>query len=451
MQRFYEDDGMHFAVLLSLGFAYSNIADVGETLATIERIPEGDRDAWVREWTATADSLAAQADESLAGGHRVSARTRLLRASTYYDHASAMSPGSEDESRYTSLWERHRQCWDRAVELFDTPIEHIEIPYAETTLAGYFFKPDDSDEPRPTVILNNGSDGPVISQWSLGGRAAIQRDWNAVTFDGPGQGAALHRQGLHFRHDWEHVITPVVDYLVSRPDVDTTKISLQGISQGGYWAPRAAAFEHRIAALVADPGVLRVADSWEAKLPPEMVQLLDDGEQKDFDDTMAAVLGPTQKAMLAWRMAPYGVTSFFDAYTAARKMTLDEETVRAIRCPTLVLDPDNEQFWPGQSQQFFDLLTCDREIVRFTSHEGGDWHCEPAAQSLRDERVFDFLEDHLSSHQSGGGGGARLGTGRAPPGGGLPSPAAPPPPPQWGAPPGKISRAPAPSSGGWGA
>jgi hypothetical protein len=111
-----------------------------------------------------------------------------------------MAPGTQDPSRFTSLWEKHRACWDRAVELFDTPVERTEIPYEGTTLAGYFFKPDSGSGPRPTIILNNGSDGPVSSQWSLGGRAAIARGWNAITFDGPGQGAALHRQHLYFRH-----------------------------------------------------------------------------------------------------------------------------------------------------------------------------------------------------------------------------------------------------------
>ena len=101
MRRFYEDEGMNFAVLLSLGFAYANVTDVGETLATIERIPDGDGEAWVREWEATADRLASLADESLRGGHTVSGRARLLRASTYFDHASSMAPGSEDPSRYT--------------------------------------------------------------------------------------------------------------------------------------------------------------------------------------------------------------------------------------------------------------------------------------------------------------------------------------------------------------
>jgi Esterase FrsA-like len=392
MQRFYDDEGMNFAVLLSLGFAYSNLADVGETLATIEHIPEGDGEAWITQWSALADRLASEAKDSLNGNHLVTARSRFMRASTYYDHASAMSPGSKDPSRYTALWERHRHCWDQAVDLFETPVERVEIPFEDTSLTGYLFR-SNANGPRPTVILNNGSDGPVSSQWSLGGRAAVQRGWNAITFDGPGQGAALHRQGLFFRHDWEVVITAVVDFLLERDDVDGERIALQGISQAGYWGPRAAAFEHRLAALVADPGVMSVVSSWERHLPPEMVAMLDEGNKDDFDALMGADPDPNRRAMLAWRMAPYGLTSLFDTYLAARKMTLDAETVAQIECPTLVLDPDHEQFWPGQSQALYDALTCRKELARFTVVEGSDWHCEPAAQSLRDERVFDFLED----------------------------------------------------------
>src|SRR5215510_8704420 len=134
MHRFYDDEGMNFAVLISLGFAYANITDVGETLATIERIPEGDIEAWVTEWTKTAHRLVKQADASLEDRHIVSARTKLLRASTYFDHASSQAPGSKDPSRYTSLWEQHRKCWDRAVEIFECPVEKVQIPYEGTTL-----------------------------------------------------------------------------------------------------------------------------------------------------------------------------------------------------------------------------------------------------------------------------------------------------------------------------
>ena len=58
---------------------------------------------------------------------------------------------------------------------------------------------------------------------------------DAVTFDGPGQNASLVRQRLTFRPDWEKVITPVVECLLTRPDVDAGKIALLGVSQAGYW------------------------------------------------------------------------------------------------------------------------------------------------------------------------------------------------------------------------
>jgi hypothetical protein len=74
---------------------------------------------------------------------------------------------------------------------------------------------------------------------------------------------------------------------------------------------------------------------------------------------------------------------------------LDDDTIKQISCPTLITDPDHEQFWPGQSRQLYDALTCPKQLVRFTKEEGADWHCEPAAQALRDERVFDWLEETL--------------------------------------------------------
>src|SRR5262249_4548814 len=146
----------------------------------------------------------------------------------------------------------------------DPPVERIEIPYEGSVLRGYFFhaRPGTGSDrgPRPTIILSNGSDGPVTDMVRIGAAAAVERGSNAVTFDGPGQNVALHGQKLYFRPDWEAVITPVVDWLTARADVDPYAIVLHGVSQAGYWVPRAVAFEKRIAAAVADPGVVRVGD-----------------------------------------------------------------------------------------------------------------------------------------------------------------------------------------------
>lgn len=81
-------------------------------------------------------------------------------------------------------------------------------------------------------------------------------------------------------------------------------------------------------------------------------------------------------------------------FKAVREYNL-RDVVAQIECPLLVTDPEGEQFWPGQSQELLDALQCPKEIVRFTIEEGADLHCEPMAMSLRDQRIFDWLDDVL--------------------------------------------------------
>jgi hypothetical protein len=131
----------------------------------------------------------------------------------------------------------------------------VNIPYEGATMPGYLFRQSTSDDARRTLIMNNGSDGPVTSVWPPVSAGGVARGYNVLVFDGPGQQTMPFDQEVPFRNDWEHVITSVVDFLLARPDMDPARIALRGISQAGYWMPRALAFEHRIAAAIADPGV----------------------------------------------------------------------------------------------------------------------------------------------------------------------------------------------------
>ena len=77
----------------------------------------------------------------------------------------------------------------------------------------------------------------------------------------------LFERGVPFRYDWEAVLAPVIDYLVARSDVDASGLTGYGISQGGYWITRAVAFERRMVAAVADPGVVDVSAGWTVHSP----------------------------------------------------------------------------------------------------------------------------------------------------------------------------------------
>jgi hypothetical protein len=398
-QRFKHDD-FQFGYEIVLGSAYRGYADVGEVLSTAGRIEDGDADGWVREWTATAGRLEADARRAEGDGRRASARGAYLRAANYLSTGLYLITHSSAPERHLELWKRHRACWDRSVDLAATPVERLQVPYEGTTLPGYFFRAPDArpGERRPLVVLNNGSDG-ATPHMGLRGLAALERGYHAMTFDGPGQQATLFLQGIPFRHDWEAVLTPVVDAMVGRPDVDPDRIALIGVSQAGYWVPRALAFEHRFAAAVADPGVVDVSTSWVEPLPGFMRSQLQDPSRKDaFDKEMGWTerFSRSTRATLHFRGEPYGVAggSPFDLYQEVMRYRLGDQ-VRNITTPLLITEPEDEQFWPGQSQALYDLLPGPRELVRFTAAEGANRHCEPMGLAIRDTRLFDWLDGHL--------------------------------------------------------
>jgi hypothetical protein len=159
------------------------------------------------------------------------------------------------------------EMFRHACELMDTPVESVEIPFEGSSLPGYFFRPAGDSRPRATVLLTGGYDGTCEELYFFNGAAALARGCNVLAFDGPGQGAALLQRRLVMRPDWDRVITPVVDYLVARPDVDPDRIALIGLILGAHLAPRAAGGEHRLAALIADCGTFDLQASFLDRLP----------------------------------------------------------------------------------------------------------------------------------------------------------------------------------------
>jgi hypothetical protein len=399
-RTFFEHEQFDFELKCALGGVAYGCGDVGELLATADRILDGDADSWCQEWTATAKRIETTADVCAAGGHRVSARAAYLRASVYYAQALSAVDGTKDPAALLiPTFRAHRHCFDAYVDLLDHPAERVEVPYEGDHLPGYLFRPGSADGPRPTLVVNNGSDGPITGVWPVLSAGAVARGYSVLVFDGPGQQSMLFERGVPFRHDWEHVITPVVDFLLARADVDPRRIALYGISQAGYWVPRALAFEHRIAAAIADPGVHDVFESWSKQLPPEMLQLLDAGEQELFDrmiDEGMRDATPAERQTFQWRAKPYGLDSAFDVFTAVRKYNL-AGVVQQITTPLLITDPDGEQFWPGQSEALYDALPGRKELVRFTAYEGADGHCEPLARTLLEQRMFDWLDEVLGA------------------------------------------------------
>jgi hypothetical protein len=390
---FFKNSAFEFVLLTSLGRAYHQGGNIGKVLYVIRQIEDGNFESAYQAMVAVGHEARAMAEDSASGGHVESARQAYLWAQNFYDSATYFADGTGDPARITAAWQLMDDCWLRSIALFDPPIEQVSIPYEGIALRGFYFR-GKSKEKRALLILVNGSDGSALDMWMLGAAGGAARGYDCLTFDGPGQGHALWKQGLSFRPDWEHVISPVVDFALSREGVDPRKIAIQGISQGGYWVPRAVAFEKRIAAAIADPGVIDVSTSWTATLPPPMMELLKAGRKDEFDGYMIKTLDPATKNSLVFRMRPYGTTSYYEAFKATMDYNL-ADVIGKIECPMLITEPANEAFWPGQSRRLYDLLTCPKTLVPFSVSDGADLHCEPKGYGLRDLRVFNWLDKTL--------------------------------------------------------
>ncbi len=365
-------------------------------------------DSWYQEWHATAERIRRAADDSLAAGHVVSAREAYLRAATYYAMAEFYLHGDPDDPRIKESSAQGRDCFARAADLSETPIEAVSIPYEDTTLPGYFYKVDESSAPRPTLILQTGFDGTQEELYCQGAIAAVRRGYNCLTFEGPGQGEVIREQGIPFRYDWEAVIVPVVDYALSRPEVDPDKVALMGISLGGYLAPRGAAFEPRLAALIADGGVYQ---PWypaytmiAANYPPAngTAEGLLDSVREDPDDFDGAAQEMMEESIqLNWYldngMFTFGVDKPSEFILAFSEFTMEGVADR-IACPTLVIDSDNDQSMKGEAERLYDALVCPKEFMLFTSQEGAGLHCQMGAMLLAHQRIFDWLDETLAGN-----------------------------------------------------
>lgn len=391
----FDDQTFENIFLTSLGRAYHSGGNVGKILYLTRQVKDGDFESAFLAFKGAGDEARALAEDSLAGGHRESARQAYLWAQNFYDSATYFVDGSTDPSRFLPTWEALYDCWSKSLSTFDPPIEPVTIPYEGTALRGFYMRGKSTKRRRPLLILANGSDGSLLDMWLWGGAGATARGYDCLTFDGPGQGYALWKQKLYFRPDWEKVVTPVVDFALKRRDVDSKRIAIQGISQGGYWVPRALAFEKRIAAGIADPGVVDVSTSWTRSLPEPLLGLLKAGRKTEFDEYLGKALAPKDRAALSFRMRPFGFTSYFDTYTAVLEYNVTAVASR-IQCPLLITSPVNEAYWPGQSKQLYDLLTGHKNLVEFTEADGADLHCEPKGMGIRDLRIFNWLDKTLS-------------------------------------------------------
>lgn len=378
---FFKDTDMDFHLgNLVLGAATTGGTEIGEVFYAASGIVDGDAASWQDAWADMAGRVAARGEAALAAGHTVSAREQLLRAADYYRISLiSMTPDNPElQGRAT----RSRELFRIAGKLLDPPMEYIEIPFEGTVLPGYF-RAAPGKGPHKTLLMIGGGETFAEDLYFYIGPQAAQRGYNFITVDLPGQGL-LPARGMVFRTDTFVPMRAVVDYVLSRPEVDPGRLAVYGISGGGLFAPQAAQHDPRIRAVAMNAAVV---------------------DAKALFDTMPAIRA-TPRDMASWSSFHAGVVASIcwrfgvspdDPGRLAEVNTGNTFEPARVAIPALILVGEGE-YRSGEvhRQQHIALEGFPnpaKRLVVTPADEGAASHCIMENRSLMSQIVFDWLDE----------------------------------------------------------
>lgn len=224
-------------------------------------------ESWHTEWTRVAEK-----NEALAAGfereeRKVTAHEFYRRAADFYRRAVVYMPDSDP--RMMPTYNKLKDNFDKAWSLVPAPFERVQIPYEGHRLEALFYHARGKPGTRFRVVYNYaGADGILLRGDDAGANQYVRRGMAFIDVDGPGHGGALREKQLYAPPDSERVAKAVIDYLVTRPDVDPDRIGLHGSSMGGYSGPRCATAEKRIKAVAVWSGAYNLVEDIFDYYPP---------------------------------------------------------------------------------------------------------------------------------------------------------------------------------------
>jgi dipeptidyl aminopeptidase/acylaminoacyl peptidase len=310
-------------------------------------------ESWTQAWDAMASQQSNLADADVKNGHLQSASARYLRASTYYLTGERQTPLGDAKMR---SYKAALEAFGNAVRYMRTPIERVEVPSPDGILPGFLIPPAQKDgEKSPVVIFYNGFDVTKEILYAIIRDEFANRGIACLVIDTPGTGEPLRLRGVPSRPDYEVPTAAIVDYLETRADIDSKRIGIVGISLGGYYAPRGAAFEPRIQACVAWGAIWDYGKTW----------------QKRWDMTTKKTSVPFWQ--LPWVM---GTNSMEAALVRVRAWSLEGAVLGNLKQPFLIVHGEEDGLVPMEDarKEFESAGSVDKQLRVFTAAEGGSEH-----------------------------------------------------------------------------
>ncbi len=343
-------------------------ADVFDIARAMKGVEAGDKDAWERAWLALAEKTEARAKAALAGGRQRTAREYFFHANSYYRMSDVLLTIAEEPKR-AERFRKAQETFRDAAKLNNPKIEVVTIRCGNEEYDGYFCHPV-TPKPGtwPAVLFLGGADA-YAEEIYFGGKQMLERGWAMLLVDTPGRGSSIYLKGIKTRPDYEVPGKACIDYLVSRPEVDPDRVALLGISMAGYYAPRMAAFDNRLKALVAWSGCYSVLD-----------------DLYDFCEH----LQPTCQRLL-------GSVSHDEARKLLKDFTM-AGIANNITCPTLITHGSDDRLMrvDGAKKLFAEIAAKDKTLKIYDDpNDGGRIHCSHDYWAHNVPYMLDWLEERL--------------------------------------------------------
>lgn len=233
--------------------------DFVRTTATVERWEQ-----WLGAWTATAEIHVELAEQARVRGAQRSAGEAYLRAAVSY-HFSKFVWVLDPELNRRNTEAAVRALYD-AHALLDPTARRIEAAVDGGMVVANLRLPA-GPRPAPLVVLIPGLDS-TKEEFFVWESVFLDRGMATVSLDGPGQGETGITMDI--RPDYEIAVSAILDALAQAPEIDATRVGAVGVSLGGHYVVRAAAFEPRIKALAGISGPYDLAAGWDTM--PELTR-----------------------------------------------------------------------------------------------------------------------------------------------------------------------------------
>jgi dipeptidyl aminopeptidase/acylaminoacyl peptidase len=342
-------------------------ADVFECDRTARKIKLGDMESWHSEWHKLGRMLEDAGRADIAAGATITGKQRLFRAQSYYRHADFFLPGSDPRKKADFI--RLSGCFKEAIKYHQDVIEQVQVKCGDEVYDGYFCHPSNGAAKKwPTVLMMGGADSLAEEIYFWGGSELAARGIAVLILDTPGRGSSLRLKNIFTRSDYEVPIKAAVDYLSARPDVDADRIGCIGISMAGYYAPRGAAFEKRIKAMVLWCACYDILDDIYNWYPPIQGQLQWILNAKNDEEARAKLVDFNLKGL-----------------------------AQNITCPTLISHGIGDVVMrvDGAKRLYDEISSKDKTLKLWDGDEGGAVHCNYDNWSVAIPFMFDWLTKRL--------------------------------------------------------